>query len=169
MKVRSHKNAPGVLVGGWRADRTETFQPPSNLFPSLPLPHRHLIILLLVTRLPKALGFCRTCAQQCCSGRLTDSPGAISSSQTVAFCKAYHRGRCVILSSRLRSFPASFHLLVLSLTLLSDSFSIMNIPVFATPEASLHSLPWDLISPAVSANYYVPCPSDNANVSVAPV
>lgn len=25
MKVRSHKNAPGVLVGGWRADRTETF------------------------------------------------------------------------------------------------------------------------------------------------
>lgn len=91
MKVRSHKNAPGVLVGGWRADRTETFQPPSNLFPSLPLPHRHLIILLLVTRLPKALGFCRTCAQQCCSGRLTDSPGAISSSQTVAFCKAYHR------------------------------------------------------------------------------
>lgn len=79
------------------------------------------------------------------------------------------RGRRVILSSRLRSFPASFHLLVLSLTLLSDSFSRMNIPVFQSPEASLHSLPWDLISPAVSANYYVPCPSDNANVSAAPV
>lgn len=73
------------------------------------------------------------------------------------------RGRRVILSS------ASFHLRVLSLTLLSDSFSRMNIPVFQSLEASLHSLPWDLISPAVSANYYVPCPSDNANVSAAPV
>lgn len=100
---------------------------------------------------------------------MTDSPGAISSSQTVAFCKAYNcsltfqKTPCHPLLPSLQ-FSHQFSPSSTSLTL-PYFVSIINILVLPTPEASL---PWDLISPAVPANYNVPCTSDNANVSASP-